>query len=388
MSVEFRPMRSVIYVDVCREEYRHRLQHWLYGHHIQDSISNFGPYVTKYAFYNALPVPPEGERFGTRRMQMTEHYWLVNEMEPEMRNKAIAEYMPMDVLRWQGCVPDTDETPHENLDGDVGRSIGGDNGCPPFVFAHVPISWEEDFKGKGRMVCDGPNYRWQFVIQYPDGVSEEEGERWFHEEIVPYFQARPEVNRFLSSRIYHDVVGCTFHRLVELWFDGPEEWYQAAVEGAKALPSRLGAAGALPLPEIQLQHCGHVPHRHPHQRQPDPVPRLHHHALSAFRPGRSDAPASRRGAGNTKGWRDSPCSARINSVLSSIPFSRLCSPSSCPFTSTAATCSGRRASSSGGRWFSSSPRTSSPASPWPSPSAPTSTSRPWATASPAVRGQK
>ena len=50
MSVEFRPMRSVIYVDVCREEYRHRLQHWLYGHHIQDSISNFGPYVTKYAF--------------------------------------------------------------------------------------------------------------------------------------------------------------------------------------------------------------------------------------------------------------------------------------------------------------------------------------------------
>ena len=241
MSVEFRPMRSVIYVDVCREEYRHRLQHWLYGHHIQDSISNFGPYVTKYAFYNALPVPPEGERFGTRRMQMTEHYWLVNEMEPEMRNKAIAEYMPMDVLRWQGCVPDTDETPHENLDGDVGRSIGGDNGCPPFVFAHVPISWEEDFKGKGRMVCDGPNYRWQFVIQYPDGVSEEEGERWFHEEIVPYFQARPEVNRFLSSRIYHDVVGCTFHRLVELWFDGPEEWYQAAVEGAKALPKPVWA---------------------------------------------------------------------------------------------------------------------------------------------------
>ena len=60
MSVEFRPMRSVIYVDVCREEYRHRLQHWLYGHHIQDSISNFGPYVTKYAFYNALPVPRRG----------------------------------------------------------------------------------------------------------------------------------------------------------------------------------------------------------------------------------------------------------------------------------------------------------------------------------------
>ena len=51
----------------------------------------------------------------------------------------------------------------------------------------------------------------------------------------------PEVNRFLSSKIYHDVVGCQFHRLVELWFDGPEEWYQAAVEGAKALPKPVWA---------------------------------------------------------------------------------------------------------------------------------------------------
>ena len=71
-------MRSIIYVDVCREESRHRLQHWLYGYHIQDSISNFGPYV----------------------------------------------------------------------------------------FAHVPISWEEDFKGKGCMACDDPSYRWQKELAY------------------------------------------------------------------------------------------------------------------------------------------------------------------------------------------------------------------------------
>ena len=50
---------------------------------------------------------------------------------------------------------------------------------------------------------------------------------------MPYFQNRPEVNRFVSSKIYPDVVGCKFQRLVELWFDGPEEWYAAAVEGTK-----------------------------------------------------------------------------------------------------------------------------------------------------------
>lgn len=234
MSVEFRPMRSVIYVDCVREEYRHKLQRWLYAVHVPDSIGKFTPYCTKYAFYNALPTPPEGERFGTRRMQMTEHYWMVNEMVPEMSVNAFTERMPVEVLRWQGMIPDdgADLSHAANMDGDAHRSSGGDNGCPPFVFAHVPMNWEEDYKGKGRTIDDGPNYRWQFVLRWP---CEKTGEKWFQEVFVPYFQNRPEVTRFLSSKIYHDVVGCQFHRLVELWFDGPEEWYQAAVEGTKAL---------------------------------------------------------------------------------------------------------------------------------------------------------
>ena len=109
----------------------------------------------------------------------------------------------------------------------------GDNGCPPFVFAHVPMNWQDDYKGKGRTIADGPNYRWQFVLRWP---CEKTGEKWFNEVFVPYFVNRPEVNRFVSSKIYHDVVGCQFHRLVELWFDGPEEWYAAAVEGTRDMP--------------------------------------------------------------------------------------------------------------------------------------------------------
>ena len=235
MSFEFRPMRSVIYVDCVREEYRHRLQHWLYNVHLPDSISKFSPYVTKYAFYNALPTPPEGERFGTRRMQMTEHYWLLNELTPEMRNNVLAEYATPEVLRWQGMIPDSDEfiamMMSKPIDADEERAGGGDLGLPPFVFAHVPINWEDDFKGAGRTAHDGPNYRWQFVLQWP--CDEETGEKWFQEAFVPYFKNRPEVNRFVSSKIYHDVIGCQFNRLVEMWFDGPDEWYAAAVEGTK-----------------------------------------------------------------------------------------------------------------------------------------------------------
>ncbi|EQH25788.1 hypothetical protein QKW_0001, partial [Clostridioides difficile DA00210] len=49
----------------------------------------------------------------------------------------------MDVLRWQGCIPDVEnKRVHENAEsGDAGRAVGGDNGCPPFIFAFVPINW-------------------------------------------------------------------------------------------------------------------------------------------------------------------------------------------------------------------------------------------------------
>ena len=231
MAFEYRPMRSVIYADCVREEYRHRLYHWLYAIHVPDSISKFAPYCNKYAFYHALPTPPEGERFGTRRSHMTEHYWLTNEMMPEMSVNAFAERNPVEVLRWQGMIPDdgADLSRLTNVDGDAHRSSGGTD-TPPFVFAHVPINWEEDYKGKGRTIDDGPNYRWQFVLKFPDA---EEGEKWFQEVFVPYFQSRPEINRFVSSHIYPDVVGCKFQRLAEMWFDGPEEWYAAAVEGTR-----------------------------------------------------------------------------------------------------------------------------------------------------------
>ena len=231
MAFDYRPMRSLIFVDCVREEYRHRLQHCLYAIHVPDSISKFGQYCNKYAFYNALPTPPEGERFGTRRMQLTEHYWMVNELTPEMSVNAFTERMPVEVLRWQGMIPDDDVDLSKvaNMDGDEHRKSGGGD-MPPFVFAHMPINWQDDFKGKGRTIADGPNYRWLFVLNFPDP---EEGEKWFQEVFVPYFQNRPEVNRFVSSKIYPDVVGCKFQRAVEMWFDGPEEWYTAAVEGTK-----------------------------------------------------------------------------------------------------------------------------------------------------------
>lgn len=106
----FEPMRSLIYVDCAKEDYRVKLENWLYKYHIPDSISQFGPYVSKYAFYSALPVPEGGERFGAVKMQLTEHYWLANPNNIAQfdHHKALTEYFPPDVLKWQGNLPDED----------------------------------------------------------------------------------------------------------------------------------------------------------------------------------------------------------------------------------------------------------------------------------------
>ncbi|MCH3916794.1 MAG: acetyl-CoA hydrolase [Spirochaetia bacterium] len=232
MAFDFNIMRSLIYVDVVKEEYRVKLQHWLYAHHIPESISHFSPYVTKYAFYNALPSPDKEERFGTVRMQMTEHYWLVDENLPEMACRTLKEYFPIDVLKWQGTVPE--DTPEENLTGDEARRSGKGT-AHPFVFAFVPVCWENDLKGKGRTIEDGPNYRWQFMLSYPEGTTKQEGDKWFFDEVIPYFQKSNKANRILSSSVRQEIDNCPYSRVTEIWFDGPEEWKAVAVDGSKCI---------------------------------------------------------------------------------------------------------------------------------------------------------
>ena len=240
MSFEYNPMRSLIFIRVAREQYRHKLRHWLYRYHIADSISQFGPYVSKYAFYPALPVPAGGELFGAHNFMLTEHYWMVSDFDPHVKNKTFTEFFPPDVLRWQGNIPDTAPgSLPENLDGDRAREAdcaAADSTTSPFVFAFVPVWWDEDLKGKGRTPEDGPNYRWMTLISYPDGVSQEEGDKWFFDDFIPVFNTHPSTTRILTSRVLSEVNNCNYNRLFEIWFDGPEEWAAVINKAKEGVP--------------------------------------------------------------------------------------------------------------------------------------------------------
>jgi len=233
MPITFDPMRSFIYVDVVREEYRHKLHHWLYYHHVPESVAKFRPFCSLYQYYGALPVPPGGENFGTARMMLTEHHWLVNPLDPITQINALQEYMPVECLIWQGTMPE--DAANTFVDGDAGRSTGGDNGCPPFVFAFTPMWWETDVKGKTRMMTDGPNYRWNFAVDYPDGVSMEEGDGWLIDEVLPHFAKSDACTRILTSKVKKEINGCPMDRVVEMWFTGPTAWNRLAVVEAGSI---------------------------------------------------------------------------------------------------------------------------------------------------------
>lgn len=79
------------------------------------------------------------------------------------------------------------------------------------------------------------------MVRYPEGVSEEEGDKWLLDEVLPVFAGKEQVRRILTSRIIREVNDFMFHRVVEIWFEGPDQWYQCCVTEAGDIPRPVWA---------------------------------------------------------------------------------------------------------------------------------------------------
>lgn len=230
MPITFDPMRSLLYVNCADEDYRHKLIHWLYKVHLPESISQFEPYVTKYAFYNALPVPNGAEIYGTCNLQMTEHYWNVNPVDPQLKIKAFAESVAPEILIGMGILPSGADT--TKLNADDLRAQFSRNAGTPFTQVYVPVWWENDFKGSERSLEHGPNFRWQFLVAHP-ADHEDQADTWWMHTVLPEFASLDETTRILTSRVRREVNSSAFHRLIEIWFDSPSQWRNAVANAAK-----------------------------------------------------------------------------------------------------------------------------------------------------------
>ena len=95
----------------------------------------------------------------------------------------------------------------------------------------VPARPTEDFLGKEPALEEGTVMRWFCVFRYPQGVSLEEGERWYLDTHSREVKEHPGLLRYVSHRaLENPLFSGVWHRMSELWYENMDAWRRAAVD--------------------------------------------------------------------------------------------------------------------------------------------------------------
>lgn len=109
----------------------------------------------------------------------------------------------------------------------------------------VPCLPTEEFYDSDPYPPTTPILRWLTVVAYPDGVSEEEGEKWFLEVYAKEAVKQPGLLKFVSYRVWEDPDGGgedipeevtampgyrKWVRLCEYWYSDFSAWRKAILE--------------------------------------------------------------------------------------------------------------------------------------------------------------
>ena len=229
---EIYPFRNILLQDYRSISDLPAIFRWLYDVHVQDSISRFEPYTTKYCTYHALPLPERGEEFGLYKAFMTEHHRLIDQNEcrpPEGPPRGVPydeAYTPDFMVRTR----QPENAPLRNP-----RWLGSRDGYHPVVLTRVPLFWERDLKGTDRTLESGANLRWLIIHKYPEG-ADGEGESWFLDELLPRLAQYKEVTRILTSATVYTGSRGPWRRVSEVWFEDSRVWERTMEMLEKELP--------------------------------------------------------------------------------------------------------------------------------------------------------
>ena len=203
------------------------MERWLLQTHAAETLSQLDPILERYCSYRAVPPPPGSEHFCVYNWRMTEHWW----RELPFRGHGIVDMGTAIAERWPPNYTDILGLPS----GEVrSKAWGGTiDGPHPPVFAFVDYRPSEDFKGRGMTLDAGPSVRWLNAIRYPEGVSVEEGEKWYLEVHAPEVCRQPGLKRFFSSKAVEPRTS-PFVRISELWYDSVKVWKNAALDNPPA----------------------------------------------------------------------------------------------------------------------------------------------------------
>ena len=90
---------------------------------------------------------------------------------------------------------------------------------------------DDEIKGGGNTtVNDEPFFRFVIAMKYPDGVSQEDGEKWFYDSFIPAMKNQKDLLRGFSYKGIEPHV-TPFTRIVELWYRDSNSWIRNWVDG-------------------------------------------------------------------------------------------------------------------------------------------------------------
>ena len=126
---------------------------WYFRHHAPECVRFFGPWL-RYETFRSRQVPADADRYNVYRGRYTELWY-------------------DSVEAWKEAAPYTRPyTP---------APWGGLSGTArPTATIIIPAMPTDDFLGRKEPTPEErPFLRWIFTMRYPDGVSIEEGEKWY-----------------------------------------------------------------------------------------------------------------------------------------------------------------------------------------------------------------
>jgi hypothetical protein len=176
---------------------------WYAAVHSQECLRYFGPWLKRYEAYNAHVMPPDARR-------------------PDAYKGRYMELWYDNVEAWKEAAP---------LAHTYSSPPWGPMNSPqkPSASLIVPAVPTDNFLGKPEPPpSGGPYFRFLFAMKYPEGVSVEDGEKWYltyHSQEAKLF---PGLLRYVSYRVVpNSPVKSGWVRLGEMWYKDYDSWKKA-----------------------------------------------------------------------------------------------------------------------------------------------------------------
>lgn len=181
---------------------------WYFRYHSKEAMRWFGPWMTRYETYKAYDAPPKADDTVAKQGRVTEIWY--NGLQDFIDAGSLAK-----PYSYPSSIPWTVSLSAMSL---------------------VPANPTEDFLEKEPTPEATPIIRFYSLFSYPDGVSIEDGEKWYLEVHSQEAKEEPGLLRYISHKAILENSPMTWaaHRLTECWFESIDAWRTATVDSTIA----------------------------------------------------------------------------------------------------------------------------------------------------------